>query len=566
MRRRLPIAMALPATALVLGTMAMPAVAASIPTTPVPGPVSPGQPPASAPNGPQPLGHAVGDAAAAVGDLQVLPGLVDTASILPMPPGSPKQPLIEGGIGLSSAQVNSEAYLNYERSVAESSPVGGAVGGNAPSLPGALRQTALPDNPDPTTGGLDAPKNPLLNAGLLDGSVHARWSDELGPCVGTISDASTSVASLSVLNLGSATGLDKLGALGSALNPAALSDLGAKAQDAVKTKSSNGGVNPANVVGMLQPKVNSAPAKADDGGPSLLNVPNTISSRSTVKLVDIPGSENKAVKSVSTFQFADATLFKGTPFPIKIKVASQPTLTAISTGKKSTSSIKYKAPALEIDLPGGAPPIKIDARNPTANIPMSLPLPGAPADVAGKALKPLSGVPVFGDVAKKLQSASDDKGGNGFSLDLGVLKLGVGQLDQTGQVQHKGEDGAPFSGYQLGGSANMFDLQILPLPKTLKVPNGLPTPSSVARVSFGKQVARAYAPTNGVECGTTQPASTPANHTPKPQAKAKPPLAYTDAAYQTVPLFWTGTGLLLAGAVLVAALPGRRVRKAGTRK
>ena len=41
---------------------------------------------------------------------------------------------------------------------------------------------------------------------------------------------------------------------------------------------------------------------------------------------------------------------------------------------------------------------------------------------------------------------------------------------------------------------------------------------------------------------------------PPPQ---KTPLAYTNAAYQSIPLFWTGTGLLLAGVVLVAALPVR---------
>lgn len=561
MRRRLPIAMALPATVFVFGSMALPA-AATVPTTPVPGPVSSGQPPASAPNGPQPLGHAVGDAAAAVGDLQVLPGLVDTSAILPGA-SKTKQPLFEGGIGLSSAQANSEAYLSYERSIAESAPIGGAIGGNAPSLPGALRQTALPDNPEPTTGGLDLPKNPLLSAGLLDGSVHARYSPTLGPCVGTISDASTSVASLSALNLGSASGLGDLGALGNALNPSALASLGDKAKQAVQEAPSKGGVDPANVVNLLQPKVKSAPTKADDGGMSLLNVPNTISSRSTVKLVDMPGSKNKAVKSVSTFQVADVTLFKGTPFPITIKVASQPTLTAISTGKKSTSSIKYTAPALEIDLPGGAPPIKVDARNPMANIPMALPLPDT-SQATDKA-KALKGVPVFGDAATKLLNASKASGGNGFALDLGLLKLGIGQLDQNGQVQKKA-NGAPFDGYQLSGTANMFDLQILPTPKTLKIPGGAPTPESLARVSFGKQVARAYAPTNGVHCGTTQPASHPAPATPKPQGKAKPPLAYTDAAYQTVPLFWTGTGLLLAGAVLVAALPGRRVRKASARK
>src|SRR5436190_2061837 len=81
------------------------------------------------------------------------------------------------------------------------SPFGLSVGGNAPQTPGSVVQTALPDNPQPISGGLNAPPNPLLNVGLLNGSAHARWSETLGPCVDTIADASTSVASLSLLNV-----------------------------------------------------------------------------------------------------------------------------------------------------------------------------------------------------------------------------------------------------------------------------------------------------------------------------------------------------------------------------
>jgi hypothetical protein len=64
-----------------------------------------------------------------------------------------------------------------------------------------LVQTAPPDNEKGLTGGLTAPSNPLLNVGMLDGTAHARWSETLGPCVGTIADASTSIASLSLLNV-----------------------------------------------------------------------------------------------------------------------------------------------------------------------------------------------------------------------------------------------------------------------------------------------------------------------------------------------------------------------------
>ena len=37
-------------------------------------------------------------------------------------------------------------------------------------------------------------------------------------------------------------------------------------------------------------------------------------------------------------------------------------------------------------------------------------------------------------------------------------------------------------------------------------------------------------------------------------------LAYTGGAYDTVPLFWTGTAMLLLGVVMVAAIPGGRRR------
>jgi hypothetical protein len=108
---------------------------------------------------------------------------------------------------------------------------------------------------------------------------------------------------------------------------------------------------------------------------------------------------------------------------------------------------------------------------------------------------------------------------------------------------------SPFQGYQLGATARMLDLQVLPT-QALGLPN---LPTALAQVALGEQVARAYAPAGGVVCRTSeQPAPPP---TPKPQGRT---LAYTTMAYKTIPLFWTGTAMLLIGVVLVAALP--RVR------
>ncbi|OZM73412.1 hypothetical protein CFN78_11320 [Amycolatopsis antarctica] len=538
MRGRPPRSLALPLTAALLLLTAGPALAqeTTIPTTPIPEPGMPGQPPISSPQVPTPLGRAVGDAGAALGVLRLLPEAVQTSAILPgLGEELPKQALAEAGLGLSSAQANSEAYLTYERSIAQASPTGLSVAGNAPQTPGSLVQTALPDNPEPTTGGFNAPENPLLNVGLLNGSAHARWSDTLGPCVGTISDATTSLASLSAVNvIPTIPGADQVtGPLREGLEnlPGPLSSLG----------------------GMLGG--GAEPSQTGDG--SLLSLPNTLSSRSTVRLVDMPESERKAVESTSTLQAADINILQGTPLQTSIKVASQPTLRVTSTGDKETSKVDYTAPVLTVALPG-QDPITIDAANPTADIPIGIPLPGL-EQITG--FEGVEDVPVLGDVAKIA-----GEGGGLFKpltdlaqervLDIGVLKLSIAALDEKSMDMTD-----PFTGLQLGASARLLDLQLLP---TNALKDALPEqvrdqlPSSLLQLSLGEQVARAYAPAGGVECGTAAPPA------PAPPGGGEAPpgvpdeLAQTSAAYSSVPMFWTGTAMLLIGAVLVAALPGRR--------
>jgi hypothetical protein len=110
----------------------------------------------------------------------------------------------------------------------------------------------------------------------------------------------------------------------------------------------------------------------------------------------------------------------------------------------------------------------------------------------------------------------------------------------------------PFKGHQLRASARMLDLQVLPT-QALGLP-GLP--SALAQVSLGEQVARAAAPEGGVVCGTST--APPAKEPPAKQEGPK--LAYT-SAYQAVPMFWTGAAMLLAGVVVVAALPAHRLRR-----
>ncbi|UOX87797.1 hypothetical protein MUY14_39800 [Amycolatopsis sp. FBCC-B4732] len=536
MRRRLPRSVALPAAAALLLFSAAPANAdPTYPTTPIPQPASSGQAPISAPIGPQPLGQAVGDAGTALGIVRLLPNAVPTKTILPgFGDTLPKQSALEAGMGLSSASANSDAYLSYEKSIAQASPFGLSVSGNAPQTPGSVVQTALPDNPQPISGGLNGPANPLLNVGVLNGSAHARWSPTLGPCVDTIADASTSVASLSLLNVIPSMPNLGLDALKPKLDPGSL----ASGFDLTKGLQSLGG--------LLQ----GGGQTAANGTGSLLSLPNTLSSRSQVKLVDIPGSKNKAVQSTSTLQGADIEILKGTPLALSIKVASQPTLKVTSTGDAKTSKVDYTAPVLTIAA-GGKTLYTLDAAHPTKDIPIGLPLKGL-SDQFGQ----LNDIPVVGGLVSTLSQGVQQVGSTaGTVLDLGVLRLSIAGLDQKSANMT-----TPFKGFQLGASARLFDLQLLP---TTKLKGLLPDdqaknlPSSLAQLSLGEQVARAYAPTGGVVCGATSTPPPAGGQAPKGPVKN---LAYTGGAYDTVPLFWWGTAMLLLGVVMVAAMPGGRRR------
>ncbi len=485
MRSRLHLAMALPATAVLLALSAAPALADTPPTYPTtPVPSTPGnEPPPSAPIGPQPLGHAVGDAATGLAVIQLLPGAVPASTILPGASREiPKQALAEMGFGLSSAQANSESYLNYEHAIAQSCPAGLAIEGNEPQAPGCLDQTASPGNAQGITGGLNAPSNPLLDLGVLNGQVHANWSDTLGPCVGTIADSSTSLASASLLNVIPTTGLPSL-SNGSSINSLLdLSKLNPGQQSALQSDQSNGF---GGITGTLSSLGGLLPA---GGSGSLVSLPNTLSTRSVVSLVDIPGSGHKAVRAVSTMQVAGVKLLAGTPYKLDLNVVSQPTLTVTSTGDASTSSISYTAPVIQV-VQGGKTLYTMDAANPTQDIPIGIPLP----NIASTLPDALKNLPVVG-----LLPGSNASQTSAATIDIGVLRLSVAGLNQSKQALVGGQNGAPFTGYQLGATANMLDLQVLPT-AALNMPN---LPTALATVSLGQQVARAYAPAGGVVCGT----------------------------------------------------------------
>ncbi|KAA5829646.1 hypothetical protein F1721_25410 [Saccharopolyspora hirsuta] len=448
------------AVSLAVAGLSLPAAFAqsSPPTTPIPSPVDPGQPPASVPT-PAP-GPIVADAGTLIGVVRVLPNTVPTESIIDDPEFEeklPKQAVAEAGMGRAVAQANSTAYFAHERAVAEASPFGVAVFGKSPQLPVGLAQAALPDRAEPIRSSMQPPSSPadqLVKLSGLDGSVHARWDKEAGPCVSPIADARYSMGSASAVNA-----LPEGLSLGGLLN----------------------GGKP-----------------AEDGAGSLLHVPNSAEAHSNVQLVDVPGQVGKAVQSTSNLQLASVRLFAGTPQEIRVDVVGTPRLTATATGAPATSTVEYEAPVLRVSR-GGEQLGVLDAAHPALDVPP----PGLDRRV----------------------------------LDAGVLRLSVGELKQD------------VVDTEVRAAARLFDLQVL---RGHAV--GLPT--SLLQVSFGEQVVRAGAPAGGVDCTTAPvpPAPDPAGTNPQ----AVQPLALTSSGYYAIPLFWTGTGLLLLGSIIIAVLPRRR--------
>ncbi|GAB3296607.1 hypothetical protein GCM10027563_38670 [Parasphingorhabdus pacifica] len=420
--------------------------------------------------------------------VRILPETVPADPIIEVPDGQlPKQSFLEFGTGLAVARANSHAYLAQERSIAESSPLGFAVGGNVPTLPGTLSQTALPDHDAPSVESMTVPGPPAdqhLNLGPIEGSAHARWDRQMGPCMDPIADTRTSVASISAINTLPAMPDEPSARVDT---PGPLSELG----------------------GLLDGQ---APTEAGNG--SLLNVPDTISARSTVRLVDVPGQAGKAVRSTSSMQLASVRLLAGTPQELRIDVASTPTLTATSTGDPETSTLDYSAPVLRISQ-GGEELGVVDVADPTMDIPIGMPAtPEAPD------------LPVVGGLAEGV-------------LDLGVLRLSIGELEDRTE------------GAQAQGRARLFDLELLS-------GEAIGVPTSLAEVSFGEQAVTAGAPEGGVHCDPPQEAAPVQPAGSEDHTAQVPALAVTSGAYSAIPLFWTGTGLLLFGSVLVAALPRRQ--------
>jgi hypothetical protein len=481
--------------------------------------------PTAAAAGQGPAGAAVGDAGAAVAMMRLVAGSVPKASIMPglgelVSPTSS----FEAGFGLSNVQVNTAAELPFERSIAQATPYGAALTDRAPSSSGGLIQTAAPHNPKPSAGPLKPPRTPvddLVHAGKLSGRVHARWSAERGPCVGTVASASTSTKAFwlggAVVTLPD-IGLRELKLPGGAKLPASFKPRG--------TLGSLGGL-----------LAGTKPSAKGEG--ALLRLPSGLSTQSSVEVV------GKAVRSTSRVRASRIDLLPGSPLGMTATVRRAPTLTVTSTGAPKTSSVVNQAPVIVVRR-GGSPLFTLDRKHPRKDIPIGVPKAAFNRHLGSSRVKPL---PVVGGVAESTRGrvVRLSERARREVVDLFVLRLSVGGLNSKSTALQE-----PFAGHQLGASARLLDVQLLPteaLADALEAKR-YDVPSTLAQYAVGEQVVRAAAPSNGARCGT--PGAS------EPTAGVPAAINPSGPAGTAQPLLWAGAGMLLGGALVLVFLRPRR--------
>lgn len=485
--------------------------------------------PASAQTAPPAQTLAAADAGAAMFTVRALPG-----ASLPNVAGTG---LLTGAIASTVVTADNTKPAG-QQSTATAAPFALSLAGQSPPPPPTTAtQSASPDQTSPTTTGFDIPAQlaPLLSGGLFQGSAQARYSDTLGFCVDPISTAKTSVANLSAVNALPSMSLPAPGAGGPA---AALSSL--------TTLLSSAPSGFAGLTALLTGKSSNTT--------SVVRVPDTASSTSTTKLVDVPGQVGKGIAATSTVQLLNLQLLPNTPVGVTVNIIKSPTLTATSTGSPATSDVTYTAPVVQITQADGTTVRTLaavdDPSTPyddtTFSIPLEIPVldsivTGLPTSI-GTALQPILG-PVVNQTTGAIRN-----------LDLGLLTVKYGQFTKS-----------PANGASVGGTASLLDVALLPT-TTLNslLGSSLPAgsaPTSLLQLGVGEQSARASVGAGGIDCtpdNPVTPSPTPLPGPGTPQAAASPPLAYTSGAYATTPLVWTGSAMLILGAILVAALPRRR--------
>lgn len=481
-------------------------------------------------------GGAVADASTAVGMLRLLPGSVPNSSTLPELAADVGQvSAFEAGYGISSAQIDTHSPLAYERAIAQATPYGTTQSTSAPAAPGALVQTAVPDNPKPATEALRRPPSAtdaLVSAGPMTGSVHARWGDDTGPCVGVVSDARTETEGFTMGNaVPTVPDLDfgELALRGKASPP--------------KWFRPSGGLG--TLGGLL-----SGAGQADEER-SLVRVPGGVSTESKVELVDLPRSKRKAVRSTSTARAKTISLFPGSALAMTATLTRQPALTVTATGSE-TSKVEHTTPEITVKR-SGKTLFRLSAKKPAQDIPIGIPRAGMRQGTGKAKLAPL---PIIGGAAEATSGRVVRLGEKSRRevTDLFVLRVRVGGLNTTSDGTN-----TPFAGTRLGASARLLDIQLLPTEAFAEALAGhreqasqhYEVPSTLLQFAIGEQVAHALVPKGGAQCGSPAGSGGPPAGTPGSMQAA------SSAATIGVPMLWIGALALLAGVVLLVVVPRR---------
>lgn len=531
MRHRGIRALAVALTCGVLAVVTGPASAATAISTAATGPASAAQESADA-------GHAVGHAGSAAIMLRLLPGSIPQTSILPDLAQLPTEDRpFDAGYGLATTQLNTNATLPYERSIAQATPEGSLFGDVETPTGGFLVQTAAPDNAEPVTEQLrapDAPADALVNIGDINATVHARWGEDDGPCVDTVSRAHTETDRLAAGN--AVPTLPNIDVIDLPLP-----------DDAVSPR-----FRPAGGLGTLAGLL-SGTNQRDNGDGALVRAPDGLETTSEISVVDAPKSEGKAVRSTSTVRTETIDLLPGSPLGMTATVRQPTSLAVTATGDEQTSEVDFDVPTITVKR-GDTELFTLNARNRTKDIPIGVPKPALYQRTQAK----LASVPIVAGAAQTTKGTRVELSGPARSAvtDLFVLRLSVGGLNQT-----SADTDTPITGTEYAASARLLDVQLLPtraladaLASKTDV-EGLPydVPSTLAQYSLGEQTAGALVAPGGVECGTIVADA--------PAGDAVPPgLNIPSTAGTSVPLLWAGSVAVLLGVVLLA-VPFRTSRR-----
>jgi hypothetical protein len=88
------------------------------------------------------------------------------------------------------------------------------------------------------------------------------------------------------------------------------------------------------------------------GGQTLLRIPDDAASGTTTGLLKHNG--HAAAGAGASLRLNQLRLFEGTGAEATVRILAQPSLNALATGEKATSSVRYAAPVLEVATPDGA--------------------------------------------------------------------------------------------------------------------------------------------------------------------------------------------------------------------